>query len=85
MNTIKDFINELHGVIELPYLIMVDIIGLFRIGFTSEKFAKDFIKQVEYSRQRISSNHPECKQKIWHSIKNFFPKFSKYIYIEELY
>lgn len=57
----------------------------FRIGFISEKSAKDFIKQVEYSRQRISLNHPECKQKIWHSIKNLFPKFSKYIYIEELY
>lgn len=30
MNTIKDFINELSDVIELPYLIMVDIIDLFR-------------------------------------------------------
>ena len=28
MNTIKDIINELHDVIELPYLIMVDIIDL---------------------------------------------------------
>ena len=30
MNTIKDIINELPDVIELPYLIMVDIIDLFR-------------------------------------------------------
>lgn len=30
MNTIKDIVNELRGVIELPYLIMVDIIDLFR-------------------------------------------------------
>lgn len=30
METIKDIINELHDVIELPYLIMVDIIDLFR-------------------------------------------------------
>lgn len=30
MNTIKYIINELHDVIELPYLIMVDIIDLFR-------------------------------------------------------
>ena len=30
MNTIKDIINELYDVIELPYLIMVDIIDLFR-------------------------------------------------------
>ena len=30
MNTIKDIITELHDIIELPYLIMVDIIDLFR-------------------------------------------------------
>lgn len=30
MKTIKDIINKLHGVIELPYLIMVDIIDPFR-------------------------------------------------------
>ena len=30
MNTIKDIINELRDVIKLPYLIMVDIIDLFR-------------------------------------------------------
>jgi hypothetical protein len=51
----------------------------FKVGFISEKFAKDFIKQVEERRQRIRPNPPMPKQKIWHSIKNLFPK---YIYIE---
>lgn len=59
--------------------VIISHIWPFRISFTSEKFARDFIKQVEYNRQRISSNHPKCKQKIWQSIKNLFPK---YIYIE---
>ena len=30
MNTIKDIINELRDIKKLPYLIMVDIIDLFR-------------------------------------------------------
>lgn len=30
METIKDILIELRGVVELPYLILVDIIDLFR-------------------------------------------------------
>lgn len=65
------------------YLIVGEIIisrmWPFRISFISEKFAKDFIQQVEERRQRIRPNPPMPKQRIWHSIKNLFPK---YIYIK---
>ena len=65
------------------YLIVGEVIisrmWPFRIGFISEKFAKDFIQNIEERRQRIRPNPPMPKQKIWHSIKNLFPK---YIYIE---
>lgn len=30
METIKDILIELRGVVELPYLVLVDIIDLFR-------------------------------------------------------
>lgn len=65
------------------YLIVGEVIisrmWPFRIGFISEKFAKDFIQNIEARRQRIRPNPPMPKQRIWHSIKNLFPK---YIYIE---